>query len=337
MSRLPSRRSAGHPQGQVEHARPPQLTSEQLDKIIAAAEEAHSASTRRAYKGAWDAFVTWTDLQGFEHLPAAPETVALYLTERADAGLSRATLAIARAAIGHVHREAGHADPTAHEGTRRVLRGLNRRISAARPQKQATGLNAAHLAAIKATAHLPRSGPTGRTESKESAEKRGAVDVALISVMRDAMLRRSEAAALRWGDVELRNDGTARVTVRHSKTDQEAEGAVLFVGHDATKALKAIRPAEPEPDARVFGMRAGHTASIRIRKAAEAAGLEGHFSGHSPRVGMATDLVASGASLAAVMLGGRWSSSRMPSRYARGELAGNGAVARFYQSAETGS
>ena len=170
MSRLPSRRSAGHPKGQVEHARPPELTSEQLDKIIAAAEEAHSASTRRAYKGAWDAFVTWTEDQGFEHLPAAPETVALYLTERADAGLSRATLAIARAAIGHVHREAGHADPAAHEGTRRVLRGLNRRISAVRPQKQATGLNAAHLAAIKATAHLPRSGPTGQTESKESAE-----------------------------------------------------------------------------------------------------------------------------------------------------------------------
>ena len=39
------------------------------------------------------------------------------------------------------------------------------------------------------------------------------------------MLRRSEAAALVWGDIEFRADGTARVTVRRSKTDQEGTGA----------------------------------------------------------------------------------------------------------------
>ena len=46
---------------------------------------------------------------------------------------------------------------------------------------------------------------------------------------------------------------------------------------------------------------------------------------------MTVDLIASGASLAAVQIGGRWKSARMPSLYARAELAGSGAVARYYQ------
>ena len=48
------------------------------------------------------------------------------------------------------------------------------------------------------------------------------------------------------------------------------------------------------------------------------------------RIGMARDLVASGAGVAAVQVAGRWASPQMPSYYARAELAGDGAVARFY-------
>ena len=61
-----------------------------------------------------------------------------------------------------------------------------------------------------------------------------------------------------------------------------------------------------------------------------AAGLEGSFSGHSPRVGMCRDLVAHGASLPAIQTAGRWKSPQMVAHYARAEFAGRGAVARFY-------
>ena len=124
---------------------------------------------------------------------------------------------------------------------------------------------------------------------------------------------------------------TARVTVRRSKTDEKAEGAVLFVGSGAARALKAIRPADADPEARVFGLRTGHSISNRVRAAAQAAGLAGNCSGHSPRVGMTVDLIASGASLAAVQVAGRRRSARMPGLYARAELAGSGAVARYHQ------
>ena len=85
---------------------------------------------------------------------------------------------------------------------------------------------------LSATAHRPRTSPGGRAESAEHA-RRGDTDVAVASVMRDALLRRSEAAALTWADVERRQDGTGRLTVRRSKGDQAGEGAELYTGHGA--------------------------------------------------------------------------------------------------------
>ena len=90
------------------------------------------------------------------------------------------------------------------------------------------------------------------------------------------------------------SDRTARVTVRMSKADQDGKGAVLYVGREAAAALRTIRPAEAFA-LRVFGLRSGVHLSNRIRKAANTASLEGEFSGHSPRVGMAVDLVTAGA------------------------------------------
>ena len=70
----------------------------------------------------------------------------------------------------------------------------------------------------------------------------------------------------------------------------------------------------------------------RFKVMAERAGIDpGRVSGHSCRVGMAQDLVASGAELPAVMLAGRWKSPTMPARYAEKLIAGRGAVARYYQ------
>jgi len=69
-------------------------------------------------------------------------------------------------------------------------------------------------------------------------------------------LRRSEAAALTWGDVEFRDDGAALLHLRRSKTDQEAKGVVLYVGREAAQALLASRPAPEllDPGESVSGM-----------------------------------------------------------------------------------
>ena len=95
-------------------------------------------------------------------------------------------------------------------------------------------------------------------------------------------------------------------------------------------ALRAIRAPDTSPADGVFGLRSGRTVLNRIAAAARAAGLISRFSGYSPRIGMARDLVASGAGVAAVQVASRWASTQMPAYYARAELAGDGAVARFY-------
>ena len=94
------------------------------------------------------------------------------------------------------------------------------------------------------------------------------------------------------------------------------------------QALEAIRQDAPD-SAPVFGLSASQIAR-RTRSAAEAAGLEGRFSGHSCRVGMARDLAATGCELPALMQAGRWASPKMPAVYTRNEQAGRGTVARYY-------
>ena len=301
-----------------------------IDAIAAAVRYSQRPATRRAYEGAWQRFRAWAEAEGVQSLPAEPLTVAAYLAHRAAAGLSVASLAMDRKAISHYHRAAGHPTPTAVEGVRQTFAGLrNRAAEEGRNEpRQARGLNAEALEAIRGTAHLPRSGPTGRTESAGYARRRGDEDIAIASVMRDALLRRSEAAALGWEAVAFRPDGTARVTVRRSKTS--GAPVVLYVGPEAADALRRIRPDGAEPGERVFGLRTGRAISNRLAAMARAAGLGEGFSGHSPRVGMAQDLTASGAELSALMVAGRWKSERMPAHYSRAEIAGKGAVARFY-------
>lgn len=309
----------------------PALREHQIRRIVDAARQSHSASTRRNYAGAWHRFRRWADEEGLESIPAKPPTVAAYLAKRGASGLSMASLRMDRAAIRYYHAEAGHPNPADSEGVRRVLRGLSRRAAnEGCTPKQASALTARCLRAILATAHLPRTGPRGRTETANVAHRRGRTDVALVSVMRDAMLRRSEAARLTWNDVEFWSDGTARIIVRRSKNDQEGTGAVLYIGSAAAGALRAIHDSDASPSDRVFGIRSGRAVSNRIAAAASAAGLRGHFSGHSPRIGMARDLVASGEGIVGVQVAGRWASAQMPAYYARAELIGNGAVARFY-------
>ena len=221
--------------------------------------------------------------------------------------------------LGRAHRSIDHPDPTDTEGVKRVMAGIA--WEHGRPQRQAKPLTEAALAAVRVTAAMPRGHQgqhQGRRETSRKAQRRGRVDVALMSVLRDGLLRRSEAAELRWGDVEFQEDGSALLTVRRSKTDPEAEGVVLYIGQEAAQALQALMPEDEaavdvDPAAPVFGLSASQIGR-RVQAAAKAAGLGDGFTGHSGRVGMAQDLAATGVDLPALMTAGRWKSSRMPAK-----------------------
>ena len=195
---------------------PSGLTLLDQARVRRALESSTSANTRRSYNQAWRRFAAWSKDRGVPALPATPELAAAFLAELAEEGKSVATLRLTKAALAKVHRSSGHPDPTENEGVRQVLAGIA-------------------LAAVKATAKAPRQhqGRVRRGESARDAERRGRVDVALLSVLRDGLLRRSEAAELRWGDVEFQEDWSALLHVRRSKTDPEGEGVVLYIGHEA--------------------------------------------------------------------------------------------------------
>ena len=287
------------------------------------------------YAAAWRSFESWTQGRGNLSLPASPQIVAAYLAHLAEErGLSVAPIRLHKAALAAVNKAHGHDDPTEHEGVRRIMKGIAR--SHGRAQKQAKPLTAEALAAVRATANARR--PLGDGRKQESAQRaswRGRVDLALLSVLRDGLLRRSEAHSLTWADVDFRNNGTALLQLRRSKTDQEGEGVALYIGKQAADALKAIRPAEEQLDlqAPVFGL-SPQQIGRRVTAAAKAAGLGEGFTGHSGRVGMAQDLAATGTELPALMTAGRWKNSKMPARYTERQAAGRGAVAKYYQEDE---
>lgn len=308
-------------------ADPGSFTESDAGNLSAVLDHEVARNTMRSYRTQWQNFMAWAMSKGVPAFPADPVQVAAYLAERiAKHGHKPATLRVAAAAIAFVHRIAGWDNPCARPEVKRTLRGATRK--AGRYQKQAQALTADGLAAIRSAACLPRLGRGGRLESPQTAEARGALDIALISLMRDAMLRVSEAAALIWRDLVSEPDGTGRLLIRRSKTDPEGEGAVAFVSEVTMRALESIRRGASEGES-VFNLRPNQM-SRRIKMAARAAGLGDGFSGHSPRVGMARDLVRAGIELPSLMTAGRWRTPVMPAHYTRNEVASRGAVAQFY-------
>ena len=219
--------------------------------VADALESVLSDNTRRVYGAQWRIFTGWCDSVDLRSLPADPLTVARYLAIRAGDGVSIATLRLVTSAITKAHQWAGHDSPCRDRGVREALKGWGRRL--ARPQRQAGALTADVLAVIRLTAVQPRRRGRG-FETAGQAEERGRFDVALVAALSDAGLRRSEAAALIWGDVQRWDDGSGRITVIRSKTDVEAQGAVVAITPAAMKALDAIRPEGVASSKKVFGL-----------------------------------------------------------------------------------
>ena len=317
----------------VEFADPPSraagLTESDAGNLNAILKHEVARNTIKNYRIQWKIFLSWAQGRGVPALPADAVQVAAYLAERIERhGHKPATLRVAAAAIAFVHRTAGLDDPCARPEVKRTLRGATRMVG--RSQQQAEALTADALALIESMARRPRRGRGGSLESKQTALSRGNLDIALISLMRDAMLRVSEAAALTWTDIQTASDGTGRLLIRRSKTDPEGHGAVAYVSARTMAALRLIRDRAPASGP-VFGLHPNQI-SIRIKKAAQTAGLGDGFSGHSPRVGMARDLVRAGIELPSLMIAGRWRTPTMPAHYARNETAGRGAMAQFYSA-----
>ena len=331
--------------GTAQHGGAPAPLTETLPATLAAADvarieralhDSRAANTRAQYRSAWKGWAEWAGLNGHVALPADPAAVAAYLAERTDQGAAASTIRAARAAIGAAHRDAGADDPTAHDGVRQVLAGLGRQ-AAGRGRGQAQGLTADDVAEMLAAAPIPRR--TGRgMESEAAAGERGAVDRAIVALLFHCGLRRSEAAAVTWGDVADGADGQVLVTLRRSKTDQTGETAdVRAAVNGCARAIRQLRERRtvqrrglrPDAGELVLGGLNGQSIARRLTAAARAAGIDGRITGHSGRIGLAQELTRRGAPEQAVARAGGWKSSRMVTHYSAAVLAEQGAVATY--------
>ena len=121
-------------------------------------------------------------------------------------------------------------------------------------------------------------------------------------------------------------------TVRRSKGDWDGAVATHFCREGRGGGFEAIHRLDALPQGRVFGLRSDRAVSNRIALAGKAVGLVDRFWGHSPRVGLACDVMASGEGLRCRPDSREAGAPRRcrPTTHA-GELASKGAVARFHR------
>ena len=226
--------------------------------------------------------------------------MAAYLEDKAEAGTRASTIKVAAAAIAHNHKDAGFDVTLRHGVARTVLEELTQDDSPG--PTRALPLDLDCYLAIRKTAYDPRSGRGGQMERATNALKRGALDVAMIGLMRDARLWVSEAVALAWGDLEPVPGGSGRVRVEAS-----GETSYRVVSADTMQLLSSVRRGAGEP---LLGLRPNQIAT-RIGAAARQAGLGGGYPGDSPRLGMIRDMETLG-----VLLLGSYCHGRAPRRAA---------------------
>lgn len=295
---------------------------------------AKSDNTKRSYANAWKRFCTFCESRGEIADGASAQVVGEFIASLYLDGRSVSMMRSVASGLRYRFAMNDEWTPAHSECVRQAIDGAatNRALAGQLLHTQAAALGK------RECTHVIRAGKRAVLKAKTAYAKSDIwTDLAIVSVMRDGMLRRSEASALDWEHIKRDPDGSAEGTIVRSKTDQHGLGEKFYISRTSMELLDNIGRTQEGP---VFvsrhGLRADpRTICRRIQRATRRAGLEGAFSGHSPRVGMTQDLVQAGYSTTDLQLAGRWDGHEMPARYSRMLAVKQNAVARWHQSVET--
>lgn len=272
-------------------------------------------STRRAYALDWEAFVRWCDVHRLTPLPADPGTVALYLAAEAER-LAVATLRRRLATIAQAHLSIGADNPCTARRVTDVFAGVTRTEGTQQRRKTPLVIDALRAA-------LDACGD----------DLRGHRDRALLLLGYAGALRRSELVAVAVEDLAEHQRGYV-LTIRRSKTDQTGEGRIVGIPHGSAPeysppaAIRSwmtwsgvtsgplLRGVDRTGHISRHGLN-GRTVANVVQRVCLAAGLQGDYSGHSLRAGLATSAAAAGASEMAIMSQTGHKSASMMRRYVR--------------------
>ena len=299
--------------------------AETIDACLRDATGALSDNTLRALRADLALFAAWCRERDLRPVPAAPATVAAFIDDMAEV---RAPATVRRyvASIAAVHKALGRGRPARSPAVKVALQRMHRRKG--RRQTQARGLTWALRQRLL------------EAPGERSIDTRNR---AMLAVAYDAMLRRSELTRLELTDFIEEVPGYATLLVRRAKTDPEGRGATVYLARDTVGLVRAWLERSGIEEGRLFrSMTKGgairealHPSQVpRIFKVmARGAGLPEEvaqsLSGHSPRVGAAQDMVASGIEMPAILQAGRWKTSVMVNRYGERLLARRSGAAQL--------
>lgn len=312
----------------------PDTAAANLETFSRRARGAYAPNTERAIKADTDLFTVWCIGHKHASMPASVKTVEAFIDSMADLK-APATVRRYVSSIAKLHEAARLSnpvtDPTSgryREPIQLALRRMHR--AKGRRQQQVQGMTFD----IRA-----------RLLEKIDDSAKGLRDRALITVAYDTGLRRSELVALDMADLTTGTDSLATLIIRKSKTDQEGQGAQALIAQDTLAHLRAwIEKAAITQGALFRPIKKGDRVqpdrltdqSVRLilKTRAKQSGLPTEtvekLSGHSPRVGLAQDMSASGLDLPAIMQAGRWKSPQMVSLYTEHLQARKGGAAKLF-------
>jgi len=199
--------------------------------------EARSDATLRAVTCDLEAYASFVAAFPGPGLPATEERIVAWIDDLEAKAQKPATIARKLATVSMVHGLMNCPDPAKSALVRDALRGVRRRYGCA--QRQAAGLRLG--------------GPMGPKSEKgftlavllEACDQDppGLRDAAMLSLGYDAGLRVSELLGVTFEALEVQEDGSGLLEIARSKTDQEGQGAYVWVSPETIRRLNAWRTA----------------------------------------------------------------------------------------------
>jgi integrase len=307
-----------------------------LARYARLASGAHAPNTERAIRADMRVFLAWCRTHQAAALPAAPETVALFIRDRA-ATKALGTVVRTTRSIAKIHVAAKLPNPCESEAVDLALRAVRR--ANRRDQHQARGLTWDVLARLI----------DSFATSAEPIEQR---DLAMVALAYNTLARRGELLTIRRDDIDFRGK---RIRLRRHKTSGQGASSLWYpLRPETVTLLQAWLATAAITEGHVFRgvdrhgniggaliagrADAGYVVAAAIRRLIERYNFDAPadkqiesagFSGHSPRIGASQDLMAAGFGMPEIMQAGAWKDPRTVARYTERIDSARGAMARL--------
>ncbi|KHT65333.1 integrase [Photobacterium gaetbulicola] len=263
----------------------------------------YASNTLISFKNDWNNFLAFCITEHIPALPAKPDTVHRYIEQMAKKR-KLASLKRYMVTISLIHRCHNLSDPCAKAEIRIAMK--KQQLEKHDDSQNASPFRDEHLQQLVDYFEL-------------STKPKDVRDLAIWTVMFEAMLKRSELAALCVENLYIHSSGLI---------DLDVSSTTISLSSIASKALQRWLMIGMVNDGFVFRRidRHGnigdkpldHSSIYRVfRRASDELGLGNTslFSGQSPRVGAAQDLSDAGLSIVEIQEQGRWKSPAMPAQY----------------------